>query len=174
MGVVQNRRRICPIAVIQVLVESNRVIRCAAVQQISYFTAGELLSGSGKCTVTVVGFAVGKVVTVCECAAIVLTTYIADIRCACYFSCIVAVDIFAVIKAAYTADPTVACNIPCVIAIFNFAIILTDYAADIKTTLASYYTSHISCAIAITDRTSFIIGTANAANVIAAPKVGIF
>ena len=174
VGAVQNRGRIGRLAVVQVLAESN-VSRFAIVQQEGYFTAGELFGGFAKCAVTVVGIAVGEVVAVCECAFVVLTAHAADIRCACHFACVIAVVICAAIIAAYTADPFITYNISCVIAVFNCAVILTNYAANIKTALVSYYyTSHICFAITIANCASFIIGTADAADVIATSKVRIF
>ena len=133
VGAVQNRGRIGRLAVVQVLAESN-VSRFAIVQQVCHFTAGELFGGFAKCAVIVVGFAVGEVVAVCECAAFVLTAYIADISCTCHFACVIAVVICAVIIAAYTADPFITYNISCVIAVFNCAVILANYAADVIAT----------------------------------------
>ena len=170
VGAVQNRGRIGRLAVVQVLAESN-VSRFTAVQQVCHFTAGELFGGFAKCAIIVVGFAVGEVVAVCECAFVVLTAYIADIRCACHFACVIAVVICAVIIAAYTADPFITYNISCVIAVFNCAVILANYAADIS---ANNYTSHICFAITIANCAGFIIGTADAADVIATSKVRIF
>ncbi len=170
VGAVQNRGRIGRLAVVQVLAESN-VSRFTAVQQVCHFTAGELFGGFAKCVIIVVGFAVGEVVAVCECAFVVLTAYIADIRCACHFACVIAVVICAVIIAAYTADPFITYNISCVIAVFNCAVILANYAADIS---ANNYTSHICFAITIANCAGFIIGTADAADVIATSKVRIF
>ena len=173
VGAVQNRSRIGRLAVVQVLAESN-VSRFAIVQQVGYFTAGELFGGFAKCAIIVVGFAVGEVVAVCECAFVVLTAHAADIRCACHFACVIAVVICAVIIAAYTADPFITYNISCVIAVFNCAVILANYAADISAATAIYYTSHICFAITIANCASFIIGTADAADVIATSKVRIF
>ena len=45
VGAVQNRGRIGRLAVVQVLAENVCVARCAAVQQVGYFAAGELVGG---------------------------------------------------------------------------------------------------------------------------------
>ena len=174
VSAVQNRQCIRRPAVIQVLTENRGIVRLTAVQQIRHFPAFELLSGFGSCAVQLIGFAFGEVIAVLECAAVVLTAHIADIHCACHSSCGITIVACTVIITAYSANPAVSCNIPCVIAVFNCAVILTDYAANINTTARTDFTSNISCTIAIADRASFIIGTANTANVIAAPKVRIF
>ena len=113
-GAVENR----------VIVLADGLVECdfclVAIQQVADFTAGELFGSFECCAVQIVGFAVGKVVAVFNCAGIILnhTIHIT----ACKRSGTVAILNYAArtVPGDYSSASTIiSCNISSVIAIYN-------------------------------------------------------
>ena len=75
VGAVQNRGRIGRLAVVQVLAENVCVARFAAVQQVGYFAAGELVGGFAGNTVAFWHFCFREVVAVLRIFICIRTVY---------------------------------------------------------------------------------------------------